>query len=93
MDWLDCPSIERSPGNVLGVPLIKRSRVRPEGLVANKSEGVAWLADAYDLPEATAREVLAFTSKKSESRPSFRPASPWQRCSSKRSPPMTNDQC
>ena len=60
MNWVDCPLVERIPGKVSGLPLIKHSRVRPEDLVDNRDEGIAWLADAYDLPEATVREVLAF---------------------------------
>ena len=60
MDWLDCPLIQRIPGKVSGVPLIKHARVRPDDLIVNRDEGVAWLADAYDLPEMTVREILDF---------------------------------
>jgi uncharacterized protein (DUF433 family) len=60
MDWTDCPLIERVPGKVSGAPVIKHSRVRAEDLVVNRAEGEAWLADAYDLPVTTVREVLAF---------------------------------
>ena len=60
MDWTDCPAIERIPGKLSGVPVIKRSRVRPEDLVVNEEEGEEWLAEAFGLTLETVREVLAF---------------------------------
>lgn len=60
MDWTDCPLIERVPGKLSGVPVIRHSRVRPEDLLINRNEGDAWLADAYRLPLDTVRSVLAF---------------------------------
>ena len=60
MNWMECPLIERVPGNVSGVPIIQGSRVRPEDLVVNRAEGEEWLADAYDLQLSTVRDVLAF---------------------------------
>ncbi len=72
MDWTACPVIERVPGKVSGVQIIKRSRVRAEDLVVNRGEGEEWLADAYDLPATTVREVLAFYEQhKSQLAPGF----------------------
>lgn len=60
MDWLRCAAVEVVPGKVSGVPIIKRSRVRPDDCVTNRAEGEAWLSYAYDLPVETIRVVLAF---------------------------------
>jgi len=60
MDWTDCPLIERVPGKLSGVPVIRHSRVRPDDLLVNLGEGEAWLAEAYRLPIETVRQVLAF---------------------------------
>jgi hypothetical protein len=34
--------------------------VRPEDLIVNRAEGEAWLAENYELPIETVREVLTF---------------------------------
>lgn len=60
MDWTSCPLVERVPGKLSGVPVIRHSRVRPDDLLANRAEGEAWLSDAFDLPLSTVRAVLAF---------------------------------
>jgi len=60
MDWTDCPLIERVPGKLSGVPVIRHSRVRTDDLLVNRSEGEVWLAEAYRLPLDTVRQVLAF---------------------------------
>jgi uncharacterized protein (DUF433 family) len=60
MNWLECPLMECVPGRLSGVPVIKHTRVRPDDLVVNRDEGAEWLAEAYRLPLATVREVLAF---------------------------------
>ena len=44
----------------IGEPVIKGSRVRPDDLIINRAEGEAWLAENYDLPITTVREVLRF---------------------------------
>ena len=60
MNWTDCPLVERVPGKVSGAPVIVRSRVRPEDLLANREEGPEWLAENFSLPIETVRKVLAF---------------------------------
>jgi uncharacterized protein (DUF433 family) len=60
MNWTDCPVVEVVPGKLSGAPVIVRSRVRPEDLVANRAEGPEWLAENYALPVDTVRTVLAF---------------------------------
>ena len=64
MDWKDCPLVERVPGKVSGAPVIVHSRVRPDVLIANRDEGVEWLAENYSLPLSTVRAVLAFYDRK-----------------------------
>jgi uncharacterized protein (DUF433 family) len=41
-------------------PAIKASRMRPDDLIVNRSEGEAWLAENYELPIETLRQVLRF---------------------------------
>ncbi len=60
MDWLACPVVEQISGKMSGAPVIKHSRVRPEDLIVNRGEGEAWLADAFDLPLLTVRDILVF---------------------------------
>jgi uncharacterized protein (DUF433 family) len=60
MDWKECAAVETVPGRVSGAPVIKGSRVRPGDLVVNRAEGEAWLAENYDLPVETVREVLNY---------------------------------
>ncbi len=63
-DWTDCPLVEVVPGKLSGAPVIVHSRVRPEDLVANRAEGLDWLAENYALPVDTVRAVLAFHKRK-----------------------------
>lgn len=60
VDWTDCPLIERMPGKLGGVPVIRHSRVRPDDLLINRGEGEEWLTGAYRLPLDTVRQVLTF---------------------------------
>ena len=60
MNWKECAAVETVPGRVSGEPVIKGSRVRPDDLVVNRAEGEAWLAENYDLPIETVRDVLTF---------------------------------
>jgi uncharacterized protein (DUF433 family) len=60
MDWKECAAVETVAGRVSGAPVIKGSRVRPGDLVVNRAEGEAWLAENYDLPVETVREVLNY---------------------------------
>ena len=60
MDWTDCPVIERVPGRLSGVPVLKGSRVRPSDLLLNMIEGPEWLAEAHQLPLEQVKTVLAF---------------------------------
>jgi uncharacterized protein (DUF433 family) len=59
-NWKECAVVETVPGKVSGAPVIKGSRVRPEDLIVNRAEGEAWLAENYELPIETVREVLRF---------------------------------
>jgi uncharacterized protein (DUF433 family) len=64
MDWSECPLVERVPGKLSGAPVIVHSRVRPHDLIANRAEGLEWLAENYDLPLETVKAVLAFYDRK-----------------------------
>ena len=60
MNWKECAVVETVPGRVSGAPVLKGSRVRPEDLIVNRAEGEVWLAENYELPIETVREVLRF---------------------------------
>ena len=60
MNWEECAVVETVPGRVSGAPVIKGSRVRPDDVIVNRGEGEAWLAENYELPIETVREVLRF---------------------------------
>jgi uncharacterized protein (DUF433 family) len=71
MDWSGCEVVEVVPGKVSGVPLIRRSRV-PVDLVIASSDGgetVEEIAYNYDLkPE----EILAVLSYRDSLQPAIR---------------------
>jgi len=60
MDWTDCPEVERILGKLSGAPVIFRSRLRPNDLLANRDEGQEWLAENFAPPIETVRTVLSF---------------------------------
>ncbi len=60
MEWMECPVIERVPGKISGLPVLRKSRVRPEDVVANAGQGAEWIADAFDLPLDQVHTVLRF---------------------------------
>jgi uncharacterized protein (DUF433 family) len=60
MNWMDCPFVETVPGKLSGAPVIIHSRVRPEDLILNRSEGPDWLAENFELPVGLVRALLAF---------------------------------
>ena len=60
MDWTDCAVIEVVPGRMSGAPVVRRSRVRPEDVVANAAQGAEWIAAAHGLALEDVRAVLAF---------------------------------
>ncbi len=60
MDWKEYPLVEVVPGKMSGAPVIVRSRVRPDDLIANREEGPEWLAENFSLPLGTVRTIPAF---------------------------------
>lgn len=51
--------METVPGKLSGAPVIVHSRVRPDELIVNRAEGLAWLAASYSLLD-TVKQVLTF---------------------------------
>jgi len=60
INWKECAAVVTVPGRLSGAPVIKGSRVRPDDLIVNRAEGEAWLAENFELPLETVREVLRF---------------------------------
>ena len=61
MDRTDRPLIERVPGKMSGVPVIRGSRVRPGDFLTSRQKGEDRLADACRLPLGTVCQVRRFT--------------------------------
>jgi len=60
IDWRECSLVETVPGNVSGAPVIRGTRVRPEDLVVNRSQGLPWLVENFGIPAETVRAVFTF---------------------------------
>jgi len=60
LDWSGCELVERIPGKVSGVPLLKGTRLPAATIVENAAGGVsvAEISDLFDVPEAKVRAVL-----------------------------------
>ena len=63
MDWSGCEVVEVVPGKVLGVPVIRGSRVQADQVLENHDvgESVEDIAYNFDLKPDDIRAVLAFT--------------------------------
>ena len=60
MNWTDCPEVEIVPNKLSGAPIIAHSRVSPGDPIANREEGLEWLAENFSLPHGTVKAVLTF---------------------------------
>jgi uncharacterized protein (DUF433 family) len=60
LNWTECSAMETAPGKMAGHPVIRGTRVRPQDLLVNREEGLAWLSENFSIPVETIREVLAF---------------------------------
>jgi uncharacterized protein (DUF433 family) len=63
IDWSSCPEVERSPGKVSGVPILKRTRVQADGIWINHAEGLSAeeVADLFDLDTRQVQAVIEYT--------------------------------
>ena len=60
IDWSECAAIETVPGKMSGAPVVRGTRVRPEDLLVNRSEGLPWLEENFGVPVPVISEVFAF---------------------------------
>jgi uncharacterized protein (DUF433 family) len=72
IDWTACPLVEVDLLKVSGVPIVKGTRVQADSIIENYQDGspVEEIADNFDIPEATIRELLAYAA--SQEHPSHR---------------------
>ncbi len=65
VDWSGCDLVERVPGKVGGVPILKNSRLQADAVVVNYAHGspVDEISDNFEVPEDVIRQVLAFAGK------------------------------
>ncbi len=65
LDWSACPLVERVPGKVGGVPILKHSRVQADSIVENFESGspVEEISENFAIPEDTIRAVLSYAAQ------------------------------
>lgn len=65
IDWSGCSLVERVPGKVSSVPILKHTRVQADSIVENFESGlpIAEISENFDIPEAAIRAVLSYASK------------------------------
>ena len=74
MDWTDCPLVEVVPGKVSGVPLLEDTRL-PSATVLSDYEAaspVEEIANNFDMPEQTIRDLLTYAVNSRKQRPMLR---------------------
>ena len=60
IDWRECTAIETVPGKMAGQPVMRGTRLRPQDLLVNRAEGLAWLSENFTIPVSTIQQVFAF---------------------------------
>jgi uncharacterized protein (DUF433 family) len=62
VDWDGCELVERVPGKVSGVPILKHSRLPADAIVCNFDHGCTpeEVADMFDMPIDTIQAVLDY---------------------------------
>jgi uncharacterized protein (DUF433 family) len=62
VDWDGCDLVERVPGKVGGVPILKHSRLPADTVVGNFDAGVPAeeIADMFEMPIGTIQAVLDY---------------------------------
>jgi uncharacterized protein (DUF433 family) len=65
VDWADCPLVERVPGKVSGVPILKHSRLPADTVVGNFEAGCSAeeIADMFEMPIDTVQAVLDYAAQ------------------------------
>lgn len=69
MDWKDCKQVEIDPEKLGGTPILKGSRMPADGILENYQDGLraAKIAEIFDLPVTSVRELLAYAVHKNPS--------------------------
>jgi uncharacterized protein (DUF433 family) len=62
VDWSDCQLVERDPGKLSGVPIVKHTRVQADSIVENYESGspVEEIAYNFRISEDIIRKLLAY---------------------------------
>jgi uncharacterized protein (DUF433 family) len=65
IDWDDCDLVERVPGKVSGVPILKHSRLPADSIVCNFDAGCTAeeVADMFRMPIETVQAILDWASR------------------------------
>lgn len=65
MDWTGCALVERVPGRLSGVPVVKDTRVQADAIVENYADGlsVEEISEEFDLELATVKAILSFAAQ------------------------------
>ena len=65
IDWTGCSLVEVNPWKVSGVPIVRGTRMQADSVVENYQSGspIEEIADNFDIPEQTVRDLLAYAAK------------------------------
>jgi uncharacterized protein (DUF433 family) len=62
MEWTDCPLVDVNPEKVIGVPILRGTRMPAEAILENYTDGLAAdeIAEVFQLPAESVRGLLAY---------------------------------
>ena len=68
VDWSDCRFVERVPGKLSGVPILKGSRMPADAILQNFRDGLEAeeISEIFQLPSASVRELLTYARSHAE---------------------------
>ncbi len=66
IDWTDYPLVERVPGKVSGVPILKGTRMPADAVLENYIGGspAEEIAENFEIPETSVRALLSYAAKR-----------------------------
>lgn len=65
IDWSGCDEVERVPGRVSGVPILRHSRVQADAVLENSEDGLTAeeISYQFSLPLAQVETVLRYVAR------------------------------
>ncbi len=68
VDWSGCDLVERVPGKVGGVPILKNSRLQADAVILNYAHGspVDEIEENFGISQEVIRGVLAYAARQND---------------------------